>query len=179
MLYTKTNPSGVDVPIQKVQKLLHSKLLTLYGKNIGAYGRAYLLKRGNIVVPEVFVSNIDYKDVLGINENRFFFVQSNKETKVSIRRFQTDVDIYFILNLKELKSNILHRADEEVHNDIDYILNQTDFKINSIETGLDNVLSAFNISDNDNFNYSDFEPYHIFKVSCTVNYDLSTTKCNV
>jgi hypothetical protein len=178
MLYKKTNATGIDVPIQKTQTLLHDKLNVLWGINMKAYGRAYLLKKGKQVLPEVFVNNIDYEDVLGLNDNRFFFIQSNSAKRVSNTRYESDIDIYFIINLKEVKSGITHRADEEVHKDIDYILNQTDFYINSIETGIDNVINDFKLNERDNFNLADFEPYHIFKVKCTITYDLSKIECN-
>lgn len=179
MLYTILDPTGVDVPIQKAQKVLHDKLNALYGVELSAYGRAYIKKKNNIKIPEVFVDGVDYKDVLGYDDNRFFFVQSDSATNISSKWYETDVDIYFILNLKELKPSITHRADEEVHNDIDYILAQTKFEINSIETGIDNVLSDFSLSERDNFNYADFEPYHVFKFNCSIQYNLATTKCNV
>jgi hypothetical protein len=179
MIYGKTNPTGIDVPIQKVQKLLHDRLNTKWSVEISAYGRAYILKKGGLTIPEVFVDGGDYDDVLSLDDNRFFFIQSDSAIRYSNTLYETDVDIYFILNLKEIKPSINHRADEEVHNDIDYLLNQTEFTINSIETGITNVLSDFSIKDSDNFNLSDFEPYHVFKVMCTVQYDLQTTKCNV
>lgn len=178
MLYTKTEAIGIDVPIQKVQRLLYDKLSLLWGVNISAYGRAYLLKRKDNVLPEVFVSGKDYKDVLSLDDNRFFFVQSESAKKINSTRYETDIDIYFILNLKEVKSDISHRADEEVHNDVNYILNQTELDIDSIEVGLDNVIKDFKINNRDNFNFSDFEPYHIFKVKCSVKYDLSKKECN-
>lgn len=178
MLYTKTQASGIDVPIQKAQRLLHSKLNDLWGVDVKAYGRAYLSKRGKQVLPEVFLNGKDYKDVLELEDNRFFFIQSESSNKISNTRYETDVDIYFILNLKEVKSSVEHRADEEVHKDVDYILNQTEFVVNSIEVGLDNVINDFKLNDRDNFNFSDFEPYHIFKVKCSVKYDLSKIECN-
>jgi len=179
MLYTKTNPTGIDVPIQKAQKLLHDRLNDLWCADLDAYGRAYVLDRGDITIPEVFVDGKDYKDVLGYDCNRLFFVQDDIVTKVSNKWYETNVAIYFILNLKEIKPTVTHRADEESHNDVDYILHRTDFNVISIETGIDNVLSDFSISNRDNFNYADFEPYHVFKFNCNIKYDLSTTKCNV
>lgn len=179
MLYNRTNPTGVDVPIQKAQKLLHSRLSSLYCKDIKAYGRAYLKKSGDNLYPEVYVDGIDYKNVLGLDDNRFFFVQSNVANKVNNTWYETDVSIYFIVNLKELKPLVSHRADEEVHNDIDFILSKTDFYDISLEMGIDNFLKDFNIPDNDNFNTADVEPNHVFKFNCSVRYNLATTKCNV
>lgn len=177
MIYSKTNPTGVDVPIQKAQKKLHDTLNSQWGIELDAYGRAYLLDRGDLTIPEVFVKDKDYKDVLELKSNRFFFVASNTATKTNHNWYETDVDIYFILNLKELKPSVSHRADQEVQDDADKVLSKTDFIISSIDTGINNVLSDFNISDRDNFKYADFEPYHVFKFSCSVNYNLQTKKC--
>ena len=177
MLYTKTNAVGIDVEIQKAQRLLYDKLNTLWNIDISAYGRAYLLKRDKQVIPEVFVNDVDYKDVLGLDDNRFFFIQSNSSDRISNTRYECDVDIYFILNLKDVKS-ANHRADEEVHSDVDYLLNQTNFEIKSLEIGFDNVIRDFKINERDNFNLSDFEPYHIFKYVCGIKYDISKIECN-
>jgi len=178
MLYKKTNQVGIDVEIQKAQTLLHDKLCSSWGADISAYGRVYLLKRKETIVPEVFVGGVDYKDVLSLDDNRFFFIQSNTSTRISNTRYECDVDIYFILNLKDVKSSINHRADEEVHRDVEYLLNQTYFETKSLEIGIDNVISDFKLEDRDNFNISDFEPYHIFKYVCSVKYDISKTGCN-
>jgi hypothetical protein len=180
MLYTKTNPTGIDKPIQEAQKMLHDRLNTLWSINLSGYGRAYILKRkdGN-TVPEVFVSDNDYKDILGLDDSRFFFVQSPTSEKLDFKVYETDVDIYFIIDLSKVKSTITHRADEEVHQNVDYILSQTSFDVNSIEIGIDNFISDFSIEDMDNFKLADFQPYHIFKMACSVKYNLETTKCNI
>ena len=179
MIYSKTNPTGVDVPIQKAQKKLHDTLNSVWGVELDAYGRAYLLKRGDLIIPEVFVGGKDYKDILELKSNRFFFVVGNTANKINNNWYETNVDIYFILNLADLKPSVTHRADQEAQDDADKVLSKTDITINSIDTGIDNVLSDFNISERDNFKYADFEPYHVFKFSCSVNYNLKTTKCNV
>ena len=180
MLYTKINPTGIDKPIQEAQKMLHEKLNPLWNTELSAYGRAYITKRiDGPTIPEVFVSDNDYKDVLGLDDSRFFFVQSPTSTKLDFKLYETDVDIYFIINLSEVKSTITHRADEEVHQNVDYILSQSSFDINSIEIGIDNFISDFNLTDMDNFKLADFQPYHIFKVACSVKYNLETTKCNI
>ena len=178
MLYTKTLATGIDVEIQKAQRLLHDKLNVLWNTDISGYGRAYLLKRSKQVIPEVFVDGKDYKDVLSLDDNRFFFVQSNSSDRVSNKRYESDIDVYFILNLKDVKPNVTHRADEEVHKDVDYVLNQSNLEIKSLEIGVDNVIKDFKIEERDNFNKSDFEPYHIFKFMCTVMYDITKTECN-
>lgn len=179
MLYTRLNPTGVDTPIQKAQKLLHDRLNTLWGVDLNAYGRAYLKKSGDNTFPEVYVGGIDYKNVLGLDDNRFFFIQSDTATKINNTWYETNVSIYFIVNLKELKPLINHRADEEVHNDVDYLLSKTGFYDISLETGIDKFIADFNITDGDNFHTADVEPNHVFKFNCTVRYNLATTKCNV
>lgn len=178
MLYTKTEATGIDVEIQKAQRLLHDKLSVLWKTDVSGYGRAYLLKRGKQVIPEVFVDGKDYKDVLGLDDNRFFFVQSNSSDKISNTRYECDVDVYFILNLKDVKPYVTHRADEEVHSDVDYVLSHTTFEVKSLEIGIDNVIKDFKIEERDNFNKSDFEPYHVFKYMCTVMYDITKKECN-
>lgn len=179
MLYTKTNPTGIDVPIQKAQKLLYNRLNTEWGIELSAYGRAYINKSRGNKIPEVFVDGKDYKDVLGTDDSRFFFVASDSAQRYDNSLYETDVDIYFLIDLKSVKPSVNHRADEEVHNNVDYVLNHTDLTINSMETGIENVLSDFDLKDSDNFNYADFESYHVFKMECTVQYNLQTTKCNV
>jgi len=180
MLYTKTKPTGIDKPIQETQKLLHDRLNSLWGIELKGYGRADLLKRDDQVIPEVFVNGKDYEDILGLDDNRFFFVQDDKSESVDAKWYETDVNIYFILKLTDIKTNITHRADQEVHDDIINVLKQSSLDtVTSIETGIDNVISDFKITDMDNFNLSDFQPYHIFKVVTSVKYNLKTTNCNL
>lgn len=179
MLYTRLNPTGVDTPIQKAQKLLHDRLNDLWGVDLSAYGRAYIKKSKDNVFPEVYIGGVDYKNVLGLDDNRFFFVQSDTAEKINNNWYETNVSIYFIVNLKELKPLINHRADEEVHNDVDYLLAKTDFENISLETGITKFLADFNISDTNNFNTADVEPNHVFKFNCSVKYNLVTTKCKV
>lgn len=179
MLHTRTDPTGIDVPIQVAQKRLHDRLNELWGITLQAYGRAYLLKKEDKIIPEVFTSNQDYEDVLSLDDNRFFFVQKESSEKVDNKWFEGDVDVYFILKLDDIYKELDHRADEEAHRDVDHVLNQTKLNVETIEIGIDNVISDFKIRDHDNFNYSDFEPYHIFKLTCNVRYDLATAKCNV
>ena len=178
MNYTKTQVTGIDVPIQKAQKLLYDSLSVIWGTNLNGYGRVYLNNRGKSIIPEVFLSGNDYKDVLSLDDNRFFFVKSDSATRISNTRYESDIDIYFIVNLKEVIGRDDYRSDEFVHSNVNTVLNRTDFHIKGIETGIDNIISVFKLEDRDNFNLSDLEPYHIFKVECAIKYDLSKTECN-
>lgn len=174
MIYLKKNPVGIDVEIQKVQQYLYDKL----NWDIEAYGRAEI----NNNEPVVFFNKNDYKNVLLFNQKKMgemllfddkvFF--SNKKTSGKMFFFdsqntfynrpylKTNIDVIFILNIKEIKPLITHRADEEVRIEILNHL-QNKFKEIKIIKGIE-ALNGFSTK------LENLHPYHFLKFSFEVNY---------
>lgn len=164
MIHLKTNPIGIDAEIQGIQEYLYEKLNDW---NLEAFGRAEIIDKK----PRVFYKKNDYKEVLFLNETsngKFFFVDSEK-TKLEEGFLVTDVDLYFLLDVKKIKPNVNHRADEEIRVEI---LNYLQKKYKEIDiTKGQKVLSNFETKLND------MQPYHFLKFSFEVKYQSILNKC--
>lgn len=115
MNHLKSSPVGIDKPIQRLQKALYNKLEFDEG-----YGRIYKVERdARKEIPAFFLNKIDYKEVLTNDRinGSFFFVEYYR-TLQDGPMLETEVDIIFQMNLKLMKPNISHRADEEMRVDI-------------------------------------------------------------
>lgn len=159
----KTNPVGIDVHINSTQIKLFDKLGYT---DFDGYGRIYTIEKK----PYGFVLNEDYKELLTDDKlsGHFFFVENPLTDKDKL--FITEIDIVFMLNLKKLKPNIIHRADEEVRIQILEILdNCAMFQLKSVTKGID-ALSDFDHT------LLDMQPYHFIKFSGEMQYNLQL--CN-
>ena len=159
-----TTPVGIDVEIQRQQQRLAAKLWT--GKNYESYGHAFInVKEDGSNVPEVFVNNIDYKDVLTDDKNdaiSFFIVDDNMSG--NSMAMSVDVKLYFIVNLAKIYPTLTHRAVEESHRDaLIYILQHNN--VTDIVTGA-KALRDFNIPQYQ----TDMQPYHAFCLTLEMNY---------
>lgn len=174
MNYTLDKPKGIDYAIQRMQNHLFKKL---GWSNFDIYGRVYknISKKSGQVVPEAYIGNGEYKDVL-TNDKKdamVFFVDADEHTSISGHTFTSEVSVVFIVNLKKLYPNAVNRADTDVQIHADKIIrgarifNVTANTPITITKGLENVLSEF---DTTNIKLSDFQPYHIFSIKGTLNY---------
>ena len=168
--YTKDNPVGVDVAIQKIQNNLY-KNLDWY--NCDLYGRVYKLKSEKGIVPRAFINNEEYKDVFTDDRktSTIFFTDEDKHTTKEGIRFECNVKIIFMVDLKKAMPKIKHRADMEVESEsIELIRKCSNFKINQIEKGVDQVLKEFT---KENLEKTDMQPFHVFAISGILTYQIS------
>ena len=168
--YTKVNPVGVDVAIQKLQNHLFSKL---DWDNCEVFGRVYKLKSEKGLVPRAFIDNKDYKDVFTDDRktSTIFFVDEDKHTTKEGIKFECDVKIVFMVDLKKAIPEITHRADMEVEQQVvELIRSRSNFKINALEKGLEIVLKEFN---KENLEKTDMQPFHVFSISGVIDYQFS------
>lgn len=159
-LYTKTGPVGIDIPIQRLQKLIYSGLGWTKHE---CYGRIYLIERDGNMYPEYFASGIEHKELLfdDMDTNALSFFYEDATRSYSDDIYTTGVNLVFLVNLKSLYPTIEHRADEEVHNAVGDILRKEGFwRQIGLITGLNNALSDFNI---EQIKTSDMQPKHIFR----------------
>lgn len=168
----KTNPIGIDKPIQRAQVLLYDQLTALWGISLDGYGRVYKNEGKNGEVhPEVYVSGKDYSGTLFTVEGaKFFFETSDKSVHTHDTYFNSDISVYFIINIDDIK-NVAHRADEEIRQDVFSVLHNSPFReIKSIEVGIKNVASSFTNIDEGKAKWFDKHPYHVFKIVSEVEY---------
>lgn len=172
MIYTKTNPVGIDKKIQRLQEYLYTKLVSLYNVNYESFGRVEIVKKNNQELPAFFTSGKDYKEVLPNDKtplNSFFLVT---DTLIG-DRYQAEVDLYYFCNLATIKPLITHRADAEVERELSYYIEKNNYgiKITGMEKGAQ-VYEAWNID-----KPIDMHPFHSFKFSLSFSFE-NTLNCN-
>jgi len=158
MNYLKDTPDGIDKEINIIQSRLYDKLD--FGVDFNGYGRAYLVGSK----PMQFIDDNNYKELLTDDSlaGHFFFLENPKTKKDSL--LETEIYIIFILNLKKIKPNVIHRADEEVRVQIYKVLERIRlFDIEEITKGID-VLSDFEHT------LKDMQPYHFIKFTGKLRY---------
>jgi hypothetical protein len=171
----KINPKGLDVTIQNIQNLLYSNLLTLWNVDLDGYGRCYPVFNGQKKEIQFYSGSDEYRNVVVAETNKFFFTAENDIEKVGNTYYKTKIELYFIVNVKEIKPNALHRADEEVRVDVLNVLNTNTFAfVKNTVIDIDKVFNKFEYDYTD-----DLQPYHCFKIELnTVEYDINKTICN-
>ena len=172
MNFRVTDPEGVDVPIDKIQKRIYDKLVALWGV-LDVYGRVSKKDTEDGIQIARYIGGGEYEPMLFTEGNKIFFLQGNSP-KFSLGNASNDVWMICILNVDQIR-NLDHRGDEEVHKDLISVL--SDFmKLSDIETleyGMDNLARIVEESFvTSNFRYSDIHPYHVFQVKFNLKYNL-------
>jgi hypothetical protein len=176
MISTKTNPKGIDEPIQKLQQYLYGKLISAWGlsnEDFKCYGRAYKNDLGNGFIPEVYVGNNEYKEVFlddTVKVLSFFGVSDERKGKFD---FTTEVFLIFFVDISKLKS-LQHRADEEVKMDVLKLfeISLFGFELNGFTTAKEQVLKEYTGSRrNDSLKHIDMHPKHCFRLNFSLTYN--------
>lgn len=180
MLIIKINPVGIDVAIQNLQTHLHKQLVSkwgLTGEDDPAYesfGMVYRNKKDAGYVAEVYVGNNEYKEAYwndGLKAISWFGRSDKTEfDKQNI----TKIHLVFFVNIEKLKPGILHRADEEIRNEIQKLFGYSlfGFSFESVELWLDNVLREYPGSRRDErLQAVDMHPIHCFRINLKCFYD--------
>jgi hypothetical protein len=164
--YTKTNPVGIDRPIHHLQEFIYRQLQTTWGlstSQINSYPRVE--KIGDDL--KYFSQGKDYQMNDFLLEDKFavqFFFLANGSRSFSML-WETEVDVYFSVNLSTVKPTITHRADEEVKQDIYNILQQ----------GSEGVVSIQPVDLKGFKDRMDMQPYHFFRFTLKMTYRYDKT----
>lgn len=177
------NAVGVDKEINGIQDALIRSLFTNNGCNAGwsqddfeIYHKAYKNPTQNGVVPEAYTQNSvnqkDYHEVL-LNDNytgTIFFTVDDTLTPTNNNKIETNVSIFFQLNIEAIYDNLDYRQVEPAHNDVMKALRgcANVKNINQLVQTIPLVYSEFRT---DNIQYDDMQPYHVFRVDVTVDVD--------
>lgn len=163
MIYTRTNPVGIDAVIQPLQESLYD-LCESWG-DIDGFGRVYLNRKGDRIVPEHYNKDGEYREVLtnDMKVATYFFVESDVVSASGSCLSKNNVDLYFFVNVKEAKPDVGHYADEEVRLDVLRIAKDYFSQVESTVKG-ENALSEMTTEGLD-FIY----PYFIFKITGMFN----------
>lgn len=181
MLNAITTPTGIDIPIKRLQTRLHSSLLTKWGIDTAkyqCYARCYRNRKDGGYIAEVFngssdTGGIDYKEVYwddALSAISFFGLSGEQEYQTG--GISADVHLVFFVDLSALKPNAPHRADEEVRRDVIEAIgaNSYGFTLQSVELWLENVLREYPGSRRDNrLERVDMHPVHCFRINLLLN----------
>lgn len=179
----KTNPIGLDAVIDDIQKKMYS-LKDTWNIDLEGYHRCYILNKDGGQTLEAYLENDEYsKSLTFAEDNKFFFVCPNDIEYVYPRYYKTNIELYFIVNVTECKPNLLHRADEEVRNDVINLIEKvSSVKVVRILWQVDKVFNRFRNKQSRSFdfdNISDLHPYHSFKIELEVlPYNINKQTCN-
>jgi hypothetical protein len=186
MLVVKTNPVGIDIPVQKLQTFLFDALKKRWGvvdDNLFAYGRCYRNKVDKGYVPEVFESSADsnntiYRAIEFVDDvyKALFFFDVDDRVKYDAGNTLARVELIFIVHLPSIKPGLLHRGDEEARNDAEKLCSQRrfGFTMNGFETGFRNVFSRFDgLLNDDQLTFRDQHPLHVFKINFDLLYSIN------
>ncbi len=180
MLVTKTTAVAEDVPIQKLQSLIHKSLVTKWGLTgnddpaYECYGKAYRNKTDDGYIAEVYTGGNEYKEVYWNDELSAisWFGLSGPIRHDTIE--QVGVHLVFFVNLAKLKPSITHRADAEVRKDIMDIIGagRFGFTYESTELWIENVLREYPGSRReDRLKAVDMHPIHCFRLNLQLLFD--------
>jgi len=184
MLFLKTAPVGVDIPIQKLQSYLHGKLLSKWGlqnADYEAYGRCYRNQKDAGYIAEVYVGGNEYKEVYlddRIAALSFFGLSGNIEYEAGNT---ADVHLIFWVNIKKLRPAITHRGDEEVRKDVQQLVDNDyqGFQFAGIQLGLEKVHQEYRgtimaaQANLDPLKFRDMHPYHCFRLDFKLTYNIN------
>lgn len=184
MIVAIDKPQTMDAAIEKLQAWLNNNLLPIWGlidplqpalaDLFVFYPRVYrtIDAKGGYTAMMYQGAGKDYKEVY---TDDALFGQSWFGTGNKIDRAEggTSVDVHLIVfaNLVKLYPNLIHRADNEIHDDFCKILEAPlfGFTLQSIETGLANVLREYPGSRRDQrLTGADMGDWHAFRMNLTL-----------
>lgn len=176
MISLKTTPKGVDIPIQKLQQYLYGRLnatWNLSDTDFNCYGRAYKNDLGNGFIPEVYVGNNEYKEVLlddTVKALSFFGVSDERKGKYD---YTTEACLIFFVDISKIKS-LQHRGDEEVKIDVLQLFETAlfGFELTGFTTTKELVFKEYTgLRRNDGLKFKDMHPKHCFRLNFSLTYN--------
>lgn len=167
MIYTKSNPVGIDKVISKLQPKLDEAFNDLH-----IYGRVEKVKSDDKYVLSEIRGDEYPEDILDGEKSRIFFYLSESvegDTHVTAK-----VDIICMVNLDTLY-NSNERRDEEFRIKIAQILKRSRFKQKGIKLGMSYIESLVSrFYEKANIKFENMHPYHAVTFQTEVYYELKT-----
>lgn len=180
MLITIDNPTGMDAHVYNVQKHIYPRLKIIWGISNDAdydcFGRVYRNKKDNQFIAELYTGNGEYKDVYWDDRKAAISWFGTGNTISFDVKNKIPFHLVFFVNLKKLKPGVLHRADEQVRNDVQKLFGKSlhGFSYDGMELWLENVLKEYPGSRRDkSLTAVDMQPVHCFRLNFTLIYGLN------
>ena len=174
MIFAKTTPYGIDKKLKAIQTSLNTSLAKLWLGTIEVYGKIEPTKRNDKVIPEVYVSGIEYRELFvndSVTATIGFIVKDRTVTKNTIT---AKVDVVFTVDLKKAYGVAL-REDEKAIIQAKKAVEKTMLcgAITKINVGIDDVFKGF---DRERIKYRDMQPWLVFSFETEITYD-ETINC--
>jgi hypothetical protein len=154
------NPTGLNAIVNKLQFQLY-ELANIWDADLDGYPICYAKEKDGFRTIEWFSNGIDYEALNSAEKNKFWFTNYYSVNAESINYYTTKLDLYFTVNLEQVKSSITtHRADQDARKDVLAILSTNPFvRVNEIITGIENVYRGYSYEPSD-----DMQPNHCFRI---------------
>ena len=186
-VFSKTNPVGVDIPVQRHQNFLYPELKAVWGINDDtswdSYGRAYRNQTADGYVPEVFIgtgnqaAQADYKEVLFDDQLKALsFYGMDEAARYNTGNANVGIFLVFMVNVQELKPAITWRGDEEIRNDVEKIVQIGRFgmELTGFITGIDQVFKEYSgWRKGQGIKFRDMHPTHCFRLNFNLLFDIN------
>ncbi len=181
MLIQVTNPEGLEIPVDALQKALHDHLVSIWeltDTKIKAYGIADKMRDQTGYIPVFFdagtskdYTRLDWDDRLAV---QFFFIQGD-ESSISNSNYDTEVSVVLTVNLDQLAttSDINRRGDAIARKNVFDFLNHESygFRLESEQKGVENCLREFAGLVNDELLIKmDMHPIHSFRFDMSITF---------
>jgi hypothetical protein len=169
-----TNPKGIDLPIQQMQNLFVKHLWpSINATKKGYYHRVFRNNRRGEQIPEIYVGNGEYKDVLfdDFLSAQIWFDVAERTDSLSSGQIVRDCGVVVIVNLNEIYPSLTHRCEEEVHFDVMRVLNRMPKVFE--QTGITTGMAAFGNFNTTPLKHADMNPWHVFRFDCKIHYSLN------
>ena len=168
---------GIDMPINDIQKILENIILKK-GKGIlgekwdecNIYGRIYKNLRNGIYIPEIYISNGEYREIF-IDDREHaeigFYV---KNDTVNYNHITSDIDVIVTVNYEKMKKYYNIEYLKTIM--LKWLYETRMLEIGRIKNGVDEVFAEF---DRDRYKYRDIYPFGIISIETQLTY--STSLC--
>ena len=127
----KDDAIGLSAEVKKLQISLHDKLSAKWGIEIEGYPICFdfIDRDGNNTIAHYLRRN-EYLPLIHNDKTKFFFTSNYPSVQVSNYTFDTNIDLYFIIDLSKI-TIYDERATDEVLRDIIQVLNSGHFGIDT------------------------------------------------
>ena len=180
MLIQKINPTGLDIPVQRFQSLIHTKLLAVWGidsSQYKSYGVAIRNPTADGYTAENYEGLQGYKEVYYDDSlSAISFFGRTGQIRMDTGSMMQQIHLVFFVDLKKIKPTISHRADEEVRKDVLTAIGtgMYGFTPTSVELWIENVLREYPGSRRDDrLRYVDMDNRHCFRINFDFKYNIN------
>jgi hypothetical protein len=187
MMFTKTSPVGIDIPVQRFQQFLYPVLKKAWGiqndADYDSHGRAYRNQTEDGYIPEVFVgvgndpNQPDHKDVfLDDCKKAISFFSIGEITRYNAGNTAAPVSLVYLVNVPMLKPTITYRGDEEIRNDVEKLCltPRCGFRLTEIVIGIDQVFKEYSgWRKTKGMKFRDMHPNHCFRLNFSLLFDIN------